>query len=73
MKMSTCEFTWYADLELLEWWQSEDPLSRKTMKCNIVDAIELARKKKVLLVIQPELQDECIFVDYSKNKGGKIL
>ena len=66
MKMSTCEFTWYADLELLEWWQSEDPHSRKTMKCNIVDAIEFAQKEKVLLVIQPESSDECIFIDYSR-------
>ena len=65
MKMSTCEFTWYADLELLEWWQSEDPHSRKTMQCNVVDAIEFARKEKVLLVIQPECSDECIFIDYS--------
>lgn len=66
MKMSTCEFTWYADCELLEWWATEDPHSRKTMKCNIVDAIEFAQKEKVLLVIQPESSDECIFIDYSR-------
>lgn len=64
MKMNVAELTWYADLELLEWWQSEDPFSRKTMYCNIVDAIEFARKEKILLVIQPESSDECIFIDY---------
>lgn len=33
------EFTWYADLELVECWQSENSHSHQTMQCNIVDAL----------------------------------
>lgn len=66
MKISTCELTWFEDQELLEWWEYDDPHSRKAMECNILDAIEFARNEKVLLIIQPEFQDQCIFVDFSE-------
>ena len=67
MKICKSEgITWYEDASILEWWTSEDPTSKETRFCTIEDAIELAQKECILLVIQPMYQDECIFIDYSK-------
>ena len=66
MKMVTDELTWYEDGEMVEYWETEDPKSRKIHYWSIEEAIKFAQKTKMVLIIQPAYQDECIFIDFTE-------
>ena len=67
MKMVTDEATWYQDNCMMEFWETPEPSSRKVFSCTLGEAIKIAQKKKMLLAIQPEMQDECLFVDFTNE------
>jgi len=62
------EYTWYEDGNCLEWIDGElkNPNDRHVINCDLEDAFVIAYTKKAVLVVQPELQDQCIFADFSE-------
>lgn len=66
-KINATEITWYENGNFVEWWENDDisPIQRKFDNFSLKETIEIAKKNKLLLVIQPELQDQCIFIDFS--------
>ena len=68
-KLRTNEITWYEDSNLVEWWENDSikPKNRKFDYYTLKESIEIAKMNKILLVIQPEFQDQCIMLDYSEG------
>ena len=74
MKMDTTEVAWYEDGNFLEWYVGEGlPKDRRYKHCGLEQAIEFAWKQKMVLVIQPAYQNECIFADFTIGDENEII
>ena len=64
------EYTWYEDGNYLMWIDGmlSNYDDHHRIPCNLEDAFVIACKQKSILVIQPELQDQCIFADFSEEQ-----
>lgn len=64
------EYTWYEDGNCLTWIDGmlSNYDDRHRIPCNLEDAFVIAYKQKSVLVIQPELQNQCIFADFSEEQ-----
>lgn len=57
------QYIWYEDGNCLEWY---DGMNHNSISCDLEDAFVIAQQQKSILIIQPELQDQCIFADFSE-------
>lgn len=68
-KINASEITWYEDGNLAEWWEY-DQLTPNAKCCEhytLKETIEIARKQKLILYIQPAIQDQTLIVDYTED------
>jgi hypothetical protein len=67
-EIEASEITWYEN-NMVEWWENDqiDPKHRKIEYHTLKQTIDIAKSNRILLVIQPDNQDECIMIDYTET------